>query len=92
MSDDDESEPYLEEVINDAIGPVAALLPAAELALLRQTLRDAVKDDPDLRSLYRAARPRPVPVATTVAPSEAHAAPEPRAAPAARTRRKGGAA
>lgn len=88
---DDETEPYLEDVINEAIGPAASLLPAEELSALRGALRDAAKDDPELLALYRAARPRAVPVATTVAPTES-AAPERNAAPPAPLRRKGGGA
>jgi len=62
MSDEEESpkDPYLEDVIAEAIGPLAALLPAEELEALRRSLRDATSGDPGLSELYQAARPRAI--------------------------------
>ncbi len=63
MSDkeDTANDPYLEDVIAGAIGPLAALLPAEELEALRRSLRAAASGDPELSALYQAARPRAVP-------------------------------
>ena len=60
MSDekDEADDPYLRGVIDEAMGPLAALLPPEELAALRRALRDAATDDPELAKLYDAARPR----------------------------------
>ncbi len=63
MSDDqppDAKEPYLEDVLADALGPFGALLPPEERRALEQALRDAATDDPTLSALHSAARPRAV--------------------------------
>ena len=94
MSDgqEDETEPYLESVIDDAIGPNAALLPTEVRLLLRRALRDAAKDDPELAALYKGARPRAAPATTGPTPSD----PQTVSTPGGRTplplRRNGGAA
>ncbi len=62
MNNDRENlDPFLEEMILEAMGPEAALLPAPLRAVLREALIDQVLEDPDLQSLYRAARPRAAP-------------------------------
>ena len=83
-------DPFLEEMIRDAIGPLAALLPPAELAALRKALRDGATDDPALRDLYSAARPRKGRERSGV--SDAHPAPEQAPGAVVPLRRKGGAA
>lgn len=55
---DESQDPYLEDVIEEAIGPLAALLPPEELEALKRSLRDATTDDPVLSALHDAARPR----------------------------------
>jgi len=88
----EETEPYLEAVIDDAIGPIASLMPPVELRLLRRALRDAAEDDPALAALYAAAHPRAAPATSGEAPIEAKGARAEEAAPPVPLRRKGGAA
>jgi hypothetical protein len=73
MSDDEDNpkDPYLEDVIAGAIGPLTALLPAEELEALRRSLRDATAGDPGLAALYEAARPRAVPARSGDQPVDA---------------------
>ena len=56
--DEQEDDPYLEDVLDDAMGPLMRLLPAPERERMREALREAVRDDPTLSDLYAAARPR----------------------------------
>lgn len=58
MAEEDAREPYLEQLIAEAVAPLSGLLPADHLDAMRRLLRDGVEDDPDLAQLYRAARPR----------------------------------
>ncbi len=93
MNDPEDSagdDPFLEEVIRDAIGPLAALLPPAELAALRKALRDGATDDPALRDLYSAARPREERKRSGT--DDAHPTPAHAKGAAVPLRRKGGAA
>lgn len=95
MSDEENEadDPYLRGVIDEAIGPLAALLPPEELAALRRALRDTASDDPELAKLHDAARPR---VARQTSGEElAHpekAAPEEAAGTSPLRRKKGSAA
>lgn len=60
-SEETGDDPYLEDVIQDAVGPLAALLPAEELRAMKRALRESAKNDPTLAALHKAARPRIVP-------------------------------
>jgi hypothetical protein len=60
MAEEDAREPYLDQLIEEAVAPLSGLFSADHLATLRQVLRDSVEDDPDLAQLYQAARPRQV--------------------------------
>lgn len=84
-----QDDPYLEDVIEDAIGPLADLLPPDEKEALRRALRDAATDDPALSALYEAARPRSVPSRSGDEPKVAGAPEESKGAP---VRKKGSAA
>ena len=56
-----DGDPYLEDVLADALGPLAALLPPDELAAMKRALREAATKDPALAALHKAARPRVAP-------------------------------
>lgn len=64
MTDDRNRDPYLEELLTEVIEPYIGLLPEAELQMLLDHLRATVQDDPELRRLHQAARPRTAPVRT----------------------------
>lgn len=89
---DEEDDPYLEDVLDDAIGPLAGLLPPLEQGWLREALRDAVKDDPTLAELYAAARPRVIPQRSGEEDAHPEAAARDAKAPVVAAKRKGGAA
>jgi hypothetical protein len=92
MNDEDEPDPFLERLIDETIGPLARLLDAEDLAILRSLLRDDVKDDPELSKLYRAARPRTPELHSHEERTDPSAADPPEGAEVLPFRRRGGAA
>lgn len=89
---DEERDPYLEDVFDDALGPLVALLPAREREALRGALRDVVTDDPTLAELYAAARPRQIPQQSGDKDAHPESQARDEAAASLPARRKGGAA
>ncbi|MFO0589130.1 MAG: hypothetical protein U0441_16380 [Polyangiaceae bacterium] len=58
---DEDSERLLESILDEAEAPYRAVLPPAQLAVLRGALREELLADGTARRLISAARPRSVP-------------------------------
>lgn len=58
---DAEQDPFLEEILDEAMSPYLGQLPPETLAMMRGVLREEMLADPAALRLLSAARPRAVP-------------------------------
>ncbi len=61
MNEEEEMDPFMEEIVDEAMEDYQAMLPAPYLEAMRQVLRDEIREDPAMMELLNAARPRVTP-------------------------------
>jgi hypothetical protein len=59
--DNDDHDPFLEEILDGAMAPYLGQLPPEQLAMVRQVLRQEMREDATAMRLLSAARSRAVP-------------------------------
>lgn len=62
MASDDPPDPFMEEVLANALAPYEGLVPPEVLATMRHLLEDALTTDRLGAELYARAKPRPIPL------------------------------
>lgn len=70
MTDADEQDPFLEEILDGAMAAYVGRMPAEQLATMRRVLREEMREDATAMRLVSAARPRAAPKQSGDVPAE----------------------